>query len=183
MKNNIAYKLILRTAKENEKFPKLKNTVNSIITQNIKYNTGKYKTPRETIQTLVGKHNIFKAYAILIGQDDYINDLSKLITLKIGVDKSIELFENFITNKYGIKVLESFKRHISNDYIKTGTFKNENAIPNQTGIKLLPLNTYLFYAFYWGNTREGHEFWSNINKEWTEECNKIIYNIIENKNE
>ena len=170
------YKFVLRIAKNNGNFQELKRNV---LTQ-IKQRRLK-KTPKQYIEERIkSSNNLIYTYAAILGQNSYINDMSIYITTQIGVDESFKLFENFLTENYGIYTLESFKNNMSKEFI-IKQLQILPRIPNQTGIKSLPLNAYLFYAFLWADSKERDGFWRNINEHWEKECKKIIYNFIENK--
>lgn len=171
------YKFILRIAKNNGNFQKLKsNVIKRVKQRRLKITPKQYL--KERIKTT---NNLIYTYSLILEQHSHINDLSIYITTQIGVDESFKLFENFIIENYGINTLNAFKSNISESFIKEQT----NGLPiiqGQKNIKSLPLNTYLFYAFLWRNTKEDEDFWRNINEYWEIECKKIIYNFIE-KNE
>lgn len=176
MENNDIYKLMLRIAKDSENFQELKRNVLARIKQR---QLG--VTPRQFIKDRIENSNdLINTYAVILNQHTYINDLSIYITTQIGVNESMELFENFITKNYGINTLNSFKNNIDEAFIKAQT----NGLPilqNKTGLKSLPLNAYLFYAFLWSDSKEKDSFWRNINTHWEKECKKIFYNQLENK--
>lgn len=176
MENINIYKLILRIAKDNGKFQELKrNVLARIKLRRLKV------TPKQFIKERIENSNdLITTYAVILNQHTYINDLSIYITTQIGVNESMELFENFITKNYGINTLESFKNNIDESFIKVQT----NGLPiiqGQKNIKSLPLNAYLFYAFLWSDSKEKDSFWRNINTHWEKECKKIFYNQLENK--
>jgi hypothetical protein len=108
--------------------------------------------------------------------------MSIYITTQIGVDESFKLFENFIIENYGINTLNAFKNNISEEFLKRQS-QILPTIPNQTGIKSLPLNTYLFYAFLWADSKERDCFWRHINEHWMKKCNEIIESYIEKQME
>ena len=176
MDNINIYKFFLRVAKDNENFQELKrNVLKKIKLRQLKV------TPRQFIKDRIeSSNNLINTYAIILNQHSYINDLSIYITAQIGVDESMELFENFITKNYGINTLESFKNNIDETFIKVQT-TGLPIIQGQKNIKSLPLNAYLFYAFLWSGSREKDSFWRNINTHWEKECKKIFYNQLEKK--
>lgn len=170
------YKLILRVAKDNGNFQELKrNVLTKIKQRQLKI------TPRQFLKERIKKsNNLIDTYAIILNQHSHINDLSIYITTQIGVDETMELFENFITKNYGINTLNAFKNNIDETFIKAQT----NRLPiiqNKTGLKSLPLNAYLLYAFLWSGSREKDSFWRNINIHWEKECKKIFYDQLEKK--
>ena len=170
------YKFILRVAKDNGNFQELKrNVLTKIKLKQLKI------TPRQFLKERIKKsNNLIDTYAIILNQHSHINDLSIYITTQIGVDESTELFENFITKNYGINTLNAFKNNIDETFIKAQT----NRLPiiqNKTGLKSLPLNAYLLYAFLWSGSKERDSFWRNINIHWEKECKKIFYNQLEKK--
>jgi len=170
------YKLILRVAKDSENFQELKRNVLARIKQRqLKI------TPKQYVKDKINKsNNLIYTYAIILNQNSYINDLSIYITTQIGVDESMELFENFITKNYGINTLNAFKNNIDEAFIK-GQTTGLPIIQGQTNVKSLPLNAYLFYAFLWSDSKERDEFWRNINVHWEKECKKIFYDQLEKK--
>lgn len=176
MENVNIYKFILRIAKNNGNFQELKRNVLRLIKQRrLK------KTPKQYIEERIkNSNNLISAYSIILSQHSHLNDLSIYITAQIGVDESMELFENFMIENYGIGTLNAFKNNIDETFIKAQT-NGLPIIPNKTGFKSLPLNAYLFYAFLWADSKEKDGFWRNINEHWEIECKKIIYNYIENK--
>lgn len=176
MENNDIYKLMLRISKDNENFQKLKcNVLAKVKQRHLKI------TPKQFIKDLIkNSNNLIYTYAIILGQNSYINDLSVYITTQIGVDESMELFENFLKENYGINTLNAFKSNIDETFIK-GQTTGLPIIQGQTNVKSLPLNAYLFYAFLWSDSKERDEFWRNINGHWEKECKKIFYNQLEKK--
>jgi hypothetical protein len=177
MENNDIYKLMLRISKDNENFQKLRcNVLVKVKQRHLKI------TPKQFIKDLIkNSNNLIYTYSIILGQNSYINDLSVYITTQIGVDESMELFENFLKENYGINTLNAFKNNIDETFIK-GQTTGLPIIQGQTNVKSLPLNAYLFYAFLWSDSKERDEFWRNINVHWEKECKKIFYNQLE-KNE
>lgn len=178
MENINIYKLILRIAKDNGKFQELKrNVLARIKLRQLKV------TPKQFIKERIeSSNNLINTYATFLNQHSYINDLSIYITTQIGVDESMELFENFITKNYGINTLNAFKSNIDETFIKVQT-TGLPIIQGQTNIKSLPLNAYLFYAFLWSDSREKDSFWRNVNTHWEKECKKIVYNKLEKQDE
>jgi hypothetical protein len=170
------YKLILRVAKDNENFQELRrNVLTKIKLKQLKI------TPKQFIKEKIkNSNNLINTYAIILNQHSHINDLSIYITTQIGVDESMELFENFITKNYGINTLESFKNNIDEAFIKAQTTRLP-IIQGQTNVKSLPLNAYLLYAFLWSGSKERDSFWRNINIHWEKEYKKIFYDFIEKK--
>jgi hypothetical protein len=170
------YKFILRIAKNNGNFQKLKsNVIKRVKQMHLKITPKQYL--KERIKTT---NNLIYTYSLILEQHSYINDLSIYITTQIGVDESMELFENFMIENYGIGTLNAFKNNIDETFIKAQT-NGLPIIPNKTGFKSLPLNAYLFYAFLWADSKEKDGFWRNINTHWEKEYKKIIYNFVENK--
>lgn len=170
------YKLILRVAKDNGNFQELKrNLLNRIKQRRLK------ETPKQYIKEKIkNSSNLINTYAVILNQNSFINDLSIYITTQIGVDESMELFENFLIENYGINTLNAFKNNIDETFIKEQT-TGLPIIQGQTNVKSLPLNAYLFYAFLWSDSKERDEFWRDINVHWEKECKKIFYDQLEKK--
>jgi hypothetical protein len=169
MENNDIYKLMLRIAKDSENFQELKRNVLARIKQRqLKI------TPKQYVKDKINKsNNLIYTYAIILNQNSNVNDFSIYITTQIGVDETFKLFEDFLTENYGINTLNAFKNNISEKFIKEQLISLP-IIPNQTGIKSIPFNAYLFYAFLWDDSKERDSFWRHINEHWIKKCNEII---------
>ena len=170
------YKLILRVSKDNENFQELRrNVLTKIKLKQLKI------TPKQFIKEKIkNSNNLINTYGVILNQHSHINDLSIYLTTQIGVDESMELFENFLKENYGINTLNAFKHNIDETFIK-GQTTGLPIIQGQTNVKSLPLNAYLLYAFLWSGSREKDSFWRNINIHWEKECKKIFYNQLEKK--
>lgn len=163
MENKIRkqHKILIRYFKDKQLFKKYVNYINKI---------KKYE----------GK-NIFEIYAEATVSDFFTNNFTKYITDEIiGVNKSYQLFQNFLKLKSDNKhnLIKLYDKYISEDFIHTqvgGKFEiylNKN---EKKG-KQLPIIAYLYNGFEWDNTEEGYFFWCNINKQWIKELNKILQN-------
>jgi len=108
-----------------------------------------------------------------------INEYSKFITDKIiGREENFKLFEKFLTEKYSKQTFEQYLSNVNMNFIYTqmGYYKDNedfqalNIKVNESDkidtVKNLSYAGYLFFGFEWVYSPQGHEFWSDIHKQW-----------------
>jgi hypothetical protein len=122
-------------------------------------------------------YTLTEIYANFSGEDEYANAYTAYLTAQIGAKEAFEIFKNFIETKYGIKTYNDYVHNISTDFIKEQT-ESILKLNDENNVLSLPANAYLFYAFHWEKTPQGHDFWSDINNEWFKTAETILSNYI-----
>ena len=113
------------------------------------------------------------------GNYSTINEYTKFITDKIiGREENFKLFEKFLTENHSKETFEQYLSNIDMRFIHTqiGYYKDDkefqtlNIKINNTDkidtVKNLSYSGYLFFGFEWVHSPQGHEYWSEIHREW-----------------
>ena len=167
MENNNKIKLFKRFLKDIGQYQNFKQWVTQIKRYYKIFNTNSKNSNTDYEFTLQ------EIYANFSGEDEYANAYTVYLTRQIGAKKAFEQFKDFIYTKYGQQTYNDYVHNISTEFIKEQT-QNVPKLNNENNILALPANAYLFYAFHWHESPQGHEYWAKINKTW----NKIVETIL-----
>lgn len=175
-------KLFVRCAKDNGKYMQLLNY--------LKKSYPKTKLSMVQMQKLGElRKELMIEYPRFAKQSAYINDFSWYLANNIiGINECYTLFKNFIIEQYGKKCLKAYEDNIKKDCVSLAMSEvklrehiikpNIKNITSENVMLLLAPMAYVFYGFTWDETKEGFEYWSNINQKWLD---YIMSYIIENK--
>jgi hypothetical protein len=107
----------------------------------------------------------------IIKKDFYSDDFIKYLC-NTNEEKILKLFNNFLEEN---NIKEQFYNNINENYIKRHVTpreykeKIENTKEPIELLKILyPITGFIMHGFYWEGTKEGHNFWSRMNKNWIE---------------
>lgn len=123
------------------------------------------------------EYTLKEIYANFSGEDEYANAYTLYLTRQIGAKEAFEQFKDFIYAKYGQQTYNDYVHNISTEFIKEQT-ESVPKLNDKNNVLSLPATAYLFYAFHWHETPQGHGFWSEINQEWNKSIDTILSNYI-----
>ena len=129
------------------------------------------------------KDNIAALYAMFAREPYEINQYTSYLTTNIvGIDNAQKLFKNFIIKRYGNEIYEEYLKNIDLEFIRRTVYNYNSIIKYKKGIRKVPINSYLFYAFEWAKTKQGHKYWETINDEWNKTYQTLIVESMQKKN-
>lgn len=169
------FKILKRYLKDNGKYP---DFVSWFKKNKRCYQLSEDQTLYDCIKSF---DNITALYSYFTGQNEYCNNFSIYLTKSlISVDESMEIFKKFLTDNYGKDVYKNYMQNISNKFIDENTLRRIT-IEEEGGIRKLPIGGYLYYAFHWEETGQGHDYWDKINNKWIREWEEILMEYYINK--
>ena len=161
---NKILKLALRYTKENGMYIQFVNELRKLTSdEELLIKSCRYNTPLCILEkTRTIKSDLYS--------DDFIKYLCNT-----NEEKILELFNNFLEENH---IKEQFYNNINERYIKrfvssfTSVECKEKIKNTKEPIELLkilyPITGFIMHGFHWENTKEGHDFWATMNKNWIE---------------
>ena len=168
--NNKLLKPLKRFLKDTGRYVEFKQWINS---ENFK---NKY-----IISWTKYSNDDFAALYAMFSREPYkINQYTNYLTTDVvGINEAQKLFKNFIIKRYGNKIYEEYLKNIDLEFIRRTVYNYNSIIKYKKGIRKVPINGYLFYAFEWAKTKQGHKFWQTINDEWERTYQTLIVELMQ----
>ena len=118
------------------------------------------------------------SFAKIEYKDIYANDFIKYLC-NLYEENATELFNKFLEEN---NIKEKYYNHINLEFIRRYTKPigdySDITEPLELLKKLYPHTGFIIYAFHWETQYEGHDYWSNKNREWINYFVKNFPNII-----
>ena len=168
--NNKLLKPLKRFLKDIGRYTEFKQWINSNMFKD------KYRKSWNTYS----KDDFAALYAMFSREPYKINQYTNYLTTNIvGIDNAQKLFKNFIIKRYGNEIYEDYLKNIDLEFIRRTAYSYNSIIKYKKGIRKVPINSYLFYAFEWAKTKQGHKFWETINNEWERTYQTLIVELMQ----
>jgi len=159
-------KLIIRKIKEDKQYITFRKELAKLITTHhintetelIKYTEGILKIPRHVA---VNAKTNFIQYGSF-----YENEYAKFI-YDVKKNEIKKLFKYFLIKKHIAKI---FNDNINTNFIEKfnshDCCEKKYKTKQKMLFKMVQPQSFVMRAFEWNLTKEGHNYWENINKEW-----------------
>lgn len=150
---NPKYKILLRYLKESGKYPLFVRNYETMAKENIIPLAISKEIKPINLYNLIMRNHDFPKY------------------IKNKYRKNIE--EHFIFFLKFKKIFRKFKKSIDAEFAARNSGLIEGNVKDSSYFerfldKVEP-SEYINHAFYWSETKEGHSYWSKLNKEWVDE--------------